>query len=261
MPDQDTASASLFSAVGGFALRPGLRTSVIAAALVLLMFTTARAQVPPGFEIYLMGFLVRTTGQSPASGTETLQKAHQTNLNAMRQERLLLASGAFTDRGELLGMLIFSGDQRETVEKRIAEDPLVKAGQLTIALGPWIGPAGIGDEYAKRAAANPGAPDKMRTYQVVLLKNVLATRMMPEEQRGLLLQMDTLAKSGKLVAAGPVLEGSDLAWVFMFSSDAEETDALAADNPAVKAGKMVAERHPWTIAEGVLPAGFKVPMR
>ena len=38
-----------------------------------------------------------------------------------------------------------------------------------------------------------------------------------------------------------------------------ETDALSASNSAVKAGKMVAERHPWMVPDGVLPAGFKVP--
>jgi hypothetical protein len=57
-----------------------------------------------------------------------------------------------------------------------------------------------------------------------------------------------------------VLEGSDLVWIFVFSANAQETDALMEANPAVKAGKMIAERHPWTVPEGVLPPGFKVPL-
>ena len=136
-------------------------------------------------------------------------------------------------------MLIFGGDQRELIERRVADAPLVKAGILQAAIGPWVAPIGIGDEYRKRAAANPGVPDKMRTYQLVMLKTVLGARMAAEEQRALLLQIDAMAKGGQLAAAGPVLEGSDLAWIFVFTSNAEETDALTASNPAVKGGKML----------------------
>jgi uncharacterized protein YciI len=234
---------------------------LLSAALVLFVASSAHAQVPPGFDIYLVGFMTRTSGQLPAgTSLNDLQKAHLANLTAMRQQGMLLASGPFADGDTLQGMLIFRGDQRDTVEQRVADDPLVKAGFLTIALGPWIAPAGIGDGYRKAAAANPGAPDKMRMYQVVMLKSALAQRMMPDERRAHLLNMDALAKSGKLAAAGPVLEGSDLASIFVFAVDADEADALAAADPAVKAGKMIAERHAWTVPDGVLPAGFKVPL-
>jgi hypothetical protein len=72
--------------------------------------------------------------------------------------------------------------------------------------------------------------------------------------------MDAMAKAGKLAVAGPVMDGSDLTGIFVFTVDAAEADALAASDPAVKAGKLVPERHPWMVAEGVLPAGFKVPL-
>ena len=239
-----------------------LKRMLAATAFVLLVILPAPAQVPPGFSIYLIGFLTQGTGQLPAGASmQELQKSHLAHLDAMWKEGLLVASGPIADKGELRGVVIFGGDQRELIARRVADDPLVKAGFLQIALGPWIAPTGIGDEYKKWAAANPGAPDKMRTYQLVMLKAALGQRMMPEEQRGLILQMDAMAKGGKLALAGPVLEGSDLAWIFVFAADAEETDALMASNPAVKAGKMLAERHPWMVAEGVLPAGFKVPMQ
>jgi hypothetical protein len=92
-----------------------------------------------------------------------------------------------------------------------------------------------------------------------MLKTTLGKLMEPDDQRGLIGQMDAMAKAGKLAIAGPVLEGSDLAWVFVFDADAEETDALTGANPAVKSGKLRAERHPWMVPDGVLPAGFQVP--
>lgn len=238
------------------------KRALAAAALILLTVAPARAQVPPGFAMYLIGFMTRATGPLPAGASmPELQKAHLANLDAMWNEGLLLASGPIADKGDLRGVLIFRGDQRDAVDKRLADDPLVRAGVLRVEVGPWVGPLGIGDAYKKWSAANPGVPDKMRTYQLVLLKTVLAARRMtPDERQAQLLSMDALAKAGKLVAAGPVLEGSDLAWVLVYAGDAEEVDALSAADPLVKAGKLIAERHPWMVAEGVLPAGFKIPL-
>jgi uncharacterized protein YciI len=236
--------------------------TLAASALALLLVVSSSAQAQPGFTTYLLGFMVRATGQLPAgSSMQELQKAHVANLEAMWKEGLLLASGPIADQSDLRGVLVFRGDQRDVVEKRVADDPLVKTGFLNLQLGPWIGPVGVGDEYKKWAAANPGAPDKMRTYQLVLLKTVHgARRMTPDESRAHLVNMDAMAKAGKLAVAGPVLEGSDLTGIFVFTVGAEEADALAASDPAVKAGKMTVERHPWMVAEGVLPAGFKVPL-
>jgi uncharacterized protein YciI len=190
-----------------------------------------------------------------------LQTSHLANLTAMWKEGLLVASGPVADQGDLRGVVIFRGDQRAAAEARIADDPLVKAGFLQISMGPWLAPVGIGDEYKKWAAANPGAPDKMRTYQLVLLKSIWsAPRVTPEEQRAFVTHVDQTAKAGKLSVAGPVSEGSDLAWVFVFTTDAVEADALAASIPFVRTGKMLVERHPWMVAEGVLPIDFKVPV-
>jgi uncharacterized protein YciI len=239
-----------------------MKRATFAAAIVLLTAWPSPGQ-PPGFSTYFIGFLTRGAGPAPAgTTTAALQKAHLANLTAMWNEGLLLASGPISDKGDLRGVVIFRGDDRAAVDKRMADDPMIKARLLDVALGPWIGPSGIGDEYRKWAAANPGAPDKMRTYQLVLLKSVLgARRITQDEQRDHLLNMDAMARAGKLAVAGPVLEGSDLAGVFVFTVDAEEADRLAASDPAVKAGKMTTERHPWMVAEGVLPNGFKVPVQ
>ena len=236
--------------------------TVVAIAIVLGVASHALAQEPPGFTTYLIGFMMRAEGRLPDGVTQPqLQKAHLANLDAMWKEGLLVASGPIADKGDLRGIVIFRGDQRAAVETRVAEDPLVKAGFLEISMGPWLAPVGIGDAYKKWTAANPGAPDKMRTYQLVLLKTIWsAQRITQEEQRAFVQQIDQTVKAGKLSVAGPVSEGSDLAWVLVFTADAAEADALAASISFVRAGKMLAERHPWMVAEGVLPTDFKVPV-
>jgi hypothetical protein len=72
--------------------------------------------------------------------------------------------------------------------------------------------------------------------------------------------MDAMVKAGHLIVAGPVLEPGDLAGIFVFDTDAAQADKLASSDPAVTSRKMSIERHPWMVADQVLPKGFKVPL-
>lgn len=238
--------------------RLGLGLGVLG--ILALSGPATRAQ--PGFTTYLMGFLIRAP-EAPSSGDTApdLQAAHLAHLDAMWKDGLLLASGPIADASDLRRTLIFRGDDRQAIERRIADDPMVKAGHMRVELGPWIGPIGVGDEYRKRTATGTAGPDKALPYQLVLMRTVwTAGRLAQDEQLAHLRHMDAMAKAGKLAVAGPVLEGSDLAWVLVFLAAADEVDALVAEAPTVKTGKLIAERHPWMVAEGVFPAGFKVPL-
>lgn len=64
--------------------------------------------------------------------------------------------------------------------------------------------------------------------------------------QGHLKNIGRLAKEGKLVVAGPFLDKSDLAGVFVFNvTTIEEAKTLTASDPAVKAGLFEIELHPW----------------
>lgn len=234
---------------------------LVVVAVLLVSSWAPAAQTPPGYSNYIVGFMTRgNTELPPGVDAQALQNGHLANLTRMWEEGILVASGPMADKSDLRGLLIFRGDARAVIDARLADDPLVKAGRLKVALKPWMGPSGIGDGYKKWAAANPGAPDKMRTYQLVLLKAGTNGPMTPEEQRAHLVNMDGMAKSGALITAGPILEPGDLAGLFFFAVGEAEADALAGSDPAVKSGKMTLERHPWMVAEGVMPASFKVPL-
>jgi uncharacterized protein YciI len=231
--------------------------------ITLFIPAVANAQpTPPGFSTYLVGMMTRGEANSDAGPSAgELQKAHLANLNAMWEEGLLLASGPIGDTGPLRGLLVFTASDRARIEQRIAADPLVKAGRLRVGLTRWMGPSDMGAGYRNWAADNPGKPDPMRTYQLVLMRVApKALPMTPDEQRAHLMHMDAMVKAGHLVTAGPMLEPGELAGLFVFATDAAEADRLAASDPAVKSGKMVVERHPWLVAEGVLPKTFKVPV-
>jgi uncharacterized protein YciI len=61
-----------------------------------------------------------------------------------------------------------------------------------------------------------------------------------------------LADSGKLLLAGPFTDGGDLRGMFVFKVDSmEEAKALAEGDPAVKAGRLRVELHPWFSAKKI----------
>jgi uncharacterized protein YciI len=234
---------------------------VIAAALLTLTLTAGGAQAPPGFDTYLLALLYRGESSAPADASAgEVQKAHLQNLNRMWAEGLLLASGPIGDDGDLRGVLVLKGE-RPAIEARFADDPLIKSGRLRVVLTPWMGPEEIGAGYRRWRAENPDAADKMRTYQLVLMRPApTAAPLNPAEQFAHLKHMQAMVSAGQLMVAGPVTEPGDLAGIFVFDTDAFEADKLAASDPAVTSKKMLVERHPWMVAEQVLPKGFKVPL-
>ena len=62
-----------------------------------------------------------------------------------------------------------------------------------------------------------------------------------------------MGATGKLVIAGPFADGGDLRGLFIFRVETlEEAKALAEQDPAVKAGRLVLEWHPWYAAKNIV---------
>jgi len=63
-----------------------------------------------------------------------------------------------------------------------------------------------------------------------------------------------LGKQGKMVVAGPFLDDGDLRGIFVFRvASLREAQELTATDPAVAAGRLAIELHPWLVKDGVLP--------
>ena len=61
-----------------------------------------------------------------------------------------------------------------------------------------------------------------------------------------------LSKEGKLLVAGPFLDGGDLRGLYVFKvGTAEEAKALVETDPAVAAGHLRFELHPWYAAKNI----------
>jgi uncharacterized protein YciI len=61
-----------------------------------------------------------------------------------------------------------------------------------------------------------------------------------------------MGEAGKLVIAGPFMDGGDLRGLYVFRvTSAEEAKALVESDPAVQAGHLRFELHPWFAAKNI----------
>jgi uncharacterized protein len=73
-------------------------------------------------------------------------------------------------------------------------------------------------------------------------------------QKEHLAHLRKLALAGKLVLAGPLTDGGTIRGLGVFKvGSLGETRALEEDDPAVKAGRLAVEVHPWMVQNGTLP--------
>lgn len=113
-------------------------------------------------------------------------------------------------------------------------DAAAQPGDFDAALARELG----ADEYG------------MRAYVVAFLKAGPNRPDTPERaaelQRAHLANITRLADAGKLVLAGPFMGAGELRGIYVFAvTTIEEAQALTASDPAIQAGSLVMELHPW----------------
>lgn len=90
----------------------------------------------------------------------------------------------------------------------------------------------------------------LETYQLGLLRkganSGTGTKEEAEKiQAGHMANIGKMAQLGKLVAAGPMMDNGDLRGIFLFKASAEEARTLAAEDPAIKAGRLKLDLYSW----------------
>jgi len=96
---------------------------------------------------------------------------------------------------------------------------------------------------------------EMKTYQMVFLykgpnrdQDSTETMRIQEEHMA---NIQRLGDEGKLIVAGPFLDNKDLRGIFIFDSESEEeVKDLVETDPAIIAGRLRYEIHPWMTAKG-----------
>ena len=105
-------------------------------------------------------------------------------------------------------------------------------------------------------AQEPTDKPQMKTYTFVMLKKGLRTdqdsTQLAEIQRKHLEHLTEMAHNGDLNVAGPFLDNGYWRGLLIFnSSDIEKVKKLVEADPAVMAGRLSYEIHPWMTQQGV----------
>lgn len=185
---------------------------------------------------------------------EKLQEEHMGNIRKMAAEHKLVIAGPFLDDTTLRGIFVLQAESAAQAQEWADSDPAVNAGRLAADVhGPWRVDAG--------AIHSPSEPEGLEKYTLVLMKrgekwNASAPDFMEAIQQhpAFIKQM---AERKKIAIAGPFPfdDPGELRGVDIFRVGAEETEKLMQDDPAIKAGLLKAEIHPWGTGKGVLAAG------
>lgn len=188
-------------------------------------------------------------GQTPE--TQQLFQAHTKHVLSLIASGKASIAGPFGDDTRIAGIFVLNASSAEEARAWEEADPLVKTGGFSVEVLKWWA--------AKGVMKPPAQPMKMTTYYFAFLRHGpkwTGTRT-PETdklQADHMAHINSMARSGKLVIAGPFENGGDYAGVFVFKgASIDEAKALAEADPTVKTGRLVIDIHPWHVPQGSLP--------
>ncbi|TSJ41617.1 YciI family protein [Fluviicola chungangensis] len=134
-----------------------------------------------------------------------------------------------------IGLFIGSCSREE--EKSCSNEPQVEVRTET--------------DFDQALASELGADDYgMKHYVMAFLKKGPNQDQSPEEvqrlQRAHMDHIGKLAEQRVLVVAGPFMDDTELRGIYIFDVETvEEAEELTKTDPAIRAGRLVMELHPW----------------
>lgn len=181
--------------------------------------------------------------------TEELHQAHMEHARSLVESGKAVAAGPLTDDGDIRGIYIFRAPSADEAKAWANDDPAVVAGHLVAEMHPWWS-----EDVFKKA----NTPLKLTTVYLAFLERGSFTppskEAAEELQRAHIANINRLAEMKKLIVAGPFGDNGQLRGIFVFKvGSLEEAKLLTETDPAVKAGRLVLDLHPWQVPEGSLP--------
>jgi uncharacterized protein YciI len=197
-----------------------------------------------------MALLKRGPKWSGKGMSPEVQKAHMAHVISLLDSGKAVIAGPMGDEGDLVGIYILRAKSAAEAKAWADNDPAVIAGDLTPEMHPWWS-----EEVMKKA----GTPMKLTTAYIGFLSR--GSKWTPEKtpateelQKAHMANINRLAETKKLVMAGPFGDNGTLRGIFVFKvASLGEAKELSETDPAVKAGRLAIDVHPWMVPEGILP--------
>lgn len=207
----------------------------------------------PKYEMgtFYLCLLIKPPNFSVGMAHQPLLQSHLKHVMGLISSGKAAIAGSFGDDTRIAGLFVLNASSPEEARALEEADPLVKDGGFSVEILKWWAAKGI--------MKPPAQPMKQATYYFTFLRRgpkwtAEKTSDTEKLQAAHMANINAMAKTGKLVIAGPFENGGDYAGVFVFKvGSIEEAKVLAESDPAIKAGRLVADVHPWLVAQGSLP--------
>jgi len=230
----------------------------LAGALLVLSLVAAGAIVPaqdqkePEHKLieFQMALLKRGPNFNASGMPKDLRSAHIANVMSLLESGKAVIAGPLADDGDIAGIFILRAKSAEEARAWADADPAVKAGFFITEMHPWWS-----EDVMKKASS----PVKLTTAYLALLTR--GAKWTPEKtpateelQKAHMANIIRLAGMKKLVVAGPFGDNGQLRGIFVFKvASIDEARTLTETDPAVQAGRLAIDLHPWMVPEGILP--------
>jgi uncharacterized protein YciI len=218
------------------------------------LFTRAQEKSQP--ELKLIEFHMALLKRGPGwTATETpdvkrLHSEHLAYVSSLLESGKAIIAGPLDDNGDFRGIYILRAKTADEAKAWAENDPAVKSGHLIAEMHPW---------WSEDVMKKPLSPIKLTTAYVAFLTRGAKwtaehTAATEELQKAHLANVNRLAEMKKLVVAGPFGDKGNLRGIFVFKvASLDEAKALTATDPAVQAGRLAVDLHPWLVPDGILP--------
>ena len=200
---------------------------------------------------FQMALLTRGAKPMPRNWqVSPLRQRHIAYLQSLLTSGKAVIAGPVREDPELRGVIILRAKSADEARAWMMADPAVAAEFFTVELHPW---------WSEDVMKKTTTPNTMMTAYLAFL--VRGDKWTPEKtpetaaiQKAHMDNINRLAEMKKLVVAGPFGDNGTLRGIFVFRVNSiEEARELAATDPAVKAGRLALQIHPWLVPEGILP--------
>jgi uncharacterized protein YciI len=216
----------------------------------------AAQPAPVEMTTYQMVLLKKGTTPPPSDPEQQMkmQTEHLSRLADLNRKRINLLYGPVVAESDIAGIAVLDVKTADEAKAAFADDPFVKAGVMIPEVHPWYGPKnwfGVPPSYD---VMQPTTLEPLVLGFLMRGPNTSQDKATADElQKGHLAYMDSLHTQGKLLVAGPFGDDGAARGIVIYRvPNVAAAKALAADDPAVKAGRLVLEAWPWMTLKGIL---------
>lgn len=236
-----------------------MKTRILSGTIVSLLLLTSLSLAQQKEEPKMVQFQMAILKKGPKWDTtkedqrNSILKQHIAHVISLLESGKAVIAGPIRGETDLAGIYILRAPSATEAKTWVDSDPAVKAELFSAEMHPWWS-----EDIFKKA----NMPLKMNNtvYLGFLKKGPNRkegdgnTPEIQELQKAHLANINRLAETKKLIAAGPFGDNGELRGIFVFRvGSLKEAQELAGTDPMIKIDRLRLELHPWNVPEGIIP--------